>query len=73
MFVTVSMLSLVAASRGLPVVAVKGFSPAAKQGLWAHGLQPYYGALVITAHELSDCGAWALVAPQHVESSWTRD
>ena len=37
--------------------------------LWSTGSM----ASVVAAHRLSSCDTWGLVAPWHVESSWTRD
>ena len=48
--------------RGLSLVVVSGGHPLL--GAWAS---------VIVACGFSGCGSWALVAPWHAKSSWTRD
>ena len=55
-----------------------GFScfRAQARGAWASvavagGLRSYASRAL--EHWLSSCGVWALIAPRHAESSWTRD
>ena len=63
-------LSLVVVSRGY-FVGVHGFSL-----VWLLLLQaqaPGTGASVAASCGLGSCGAWALVALKHEESSWTRE
>ena len=65
-FTAVQGLLLVAVSRGYPSLQRTGLSCYGAQALGAW-------ASVVASLRLSSTDSWALVAPQHVDSSWTSD